>query len=125
MNNIKIPSIHDEFMQAFQALDFDKMDALQDNVDSIYKDLFEHLAAGDIDGFYYKSEPGLNGYNMYLYTRSVKSDGIQKSVIWNCNGEDIPLSDSQYRNFSDLKKDGCSDGVVIYFYKLDDFVGKN
>ena len=87
--------------------------------------MFERLAAGDIDGFYYKSEPGLNGYNMYLYTRSVKSDGIQKSVIWNCNGEDIPLSDSQYRNFSDLKKDGCSDGVIIYFYKLDDFVGKN
>lgn len=125
MNNIEIPSIHDEFMQAFRALDYDKMDMLHDNVKAVYKDLFERLIAGDIDGFYYESKPGVNGHNMYIYTRSVKSDGVQKSVIWNCNGEDIPLSDRQYRNFSDLENDGCSDGVVLHWYKLDEVVGNN
>lgn len=125
MNSVEIPSIHDEFMDAFRAFDFDRIDILHGRVETVYKSLFERLTSGDIDGFYYKSEPRINGYNMYLYTRSVKTDGIQRSVIWNRDGEDIPLSDSQYKDFEDLKRDGCSDGVVMYWFRLGDFYKNN
>lgn len=120
MKSISVPDIHDRLVKAFRAFDCDTMDKLHDSVDKVYMSLFERLMSGDIDGFYYEQHPESASHNMYLYTRSVKTEGIQRSVIWRRNGKDIPLSDSQYQDFEDMKRDGYSNGVIVYFYRLED-----
>lgn len=119
MGEIAVPSIHDEVIKAFKALDCHKLDLLHRSVEVVYKDLFQRLINKDIDGFYYESEPGTRSYNMYIYTRSVKNDGVQRSVIWCKDGEYIPLSDCQFQVFEDLRTDGCADGVIIHWYNLE------
>lgn len=119
MGEIAVPSIHDDVIKAFKALDCHKLDLLHRSVEVVYKDLFQRLIDKDIDGFYYESEPGARSYNMYIYTRSVKNDGVQRSVIWCKDGEYIPLSDSQFQVFEDLRTDGCADGVIIHWYNLE------
>lgn len=125
MEKIVIPSIHDDFVKAFRDLDYDTMRKLRESVESIYKDLFDRLMSGEIDGFYYDQNPGNATYNTYLYTRSVKTDGIQRTAIYHINDEEIPLSDSQYHDFEDMRKDGCRGGVSVYFYTLEDFLKKS
>jgi hypothetical protein len=122
MESIIIPSIHKGVIEALKTQDYDKMDELHHAVSTVYNDLYERLISGKIDGFYYDTTPGHKGYNRYVYTRSAKSDGVQRSCIWMVDGDSIALSDSQYQSWEDLEYDGCQDGVTMICFKSEDFL---
>lgn len=78
--------------------------------DGIMENIFQNLMKGISDYAYIKT-----GWNLYLYTRSVKKiNNIQKTCFWR-NGNDLdPLSDRQYGCFHDLIRDGYPEGCWIY-----------
>ena len=53
------------------------------------------------------------GANVSLYTRSARTDGVQRTAFWDRDGELVPLSDQQYRDAKSWIKDGYPDCVYM------------
>lgn len=79
-------------------------------LETAWKTLYDNLESG-----FYGSIAYQTGENLYILHSSTKKAGyIQHSCFWVRNGEYIALSDRQYKQFEDFKRDGLPDGKTVY-----------
>lgn len=77
-----------------------------------WEKLFSRLLSCEVDYFYYKTNR-----NLTLFTRSIKTNGVQITQFWICDGELIPLSDGQAKTAKEAEYNqyGIKDRVTIQF----------
>lgn len=100
---------HDESVE-------NKYKATAKKVKRIYEKLFDMLRSGKIDFFYYDCVYNENNFNRYVFTRSCRNNGVQKSCIWYKNGEEIPMSDCNRETVDEFWKDHELSNNVDVFY---------
>lgn len=88
--------------------DCDEWERLSKENEAVISAVFNGLMSGKYDYAYTRK-----GESVCLYTRSAKSDGIQRTGYMVKGGEWIPLSDSQYDSAGSWIKDGYSDACYI------------
>lgn len=115
MKNIIVPAIDRKHYINSLFHDVDNYsDEITETIEKSYETAFNALVCGSADAFQY-----WNGSNLYIMARSLHNVGkYQLSCFWDRSGEMIPLSDCQFANFEDWKREHLPDGITIELLKL-------
>lgn len=98
MKKIKIPDLSDLVVTAFHTGDFTLAEIAEKAVDDTYLELQKSILSGQNSVVSCKS-----GKRIYVWSKSLKSNGIQKSCFWyNESGILEALSDVQINNKTEL-----------------------
>lgn len=118
-NIIVIEDIQERFTQAFVAEDDDEMDRLREYVDEIYRKVYNDIIDGKIDCAYYDMFYSKNGlYNKYIFHKSVRHNGIQKScLLMYPDGKYVPVSHRDYETLEDMLEENQPGGVTLHCRK--------
>ena len=95
-------------LKSLRTMDTDDFDRRKAENNAVITSVFDGLMSGQYD-YAYIREPDL----MYLYTRSNRIVGVQRTTFWDRDGELVPLSDQQYPDMESWKRDGYPNRVWL------------
>ena len=98
---IYLKGTHRAALRMFRHGDHSDIDRITAENDAAIATVFDGLMDGRYEYAFIR-----DGENVHLYTKSARIDGVQRTTFWDRNGEWVPLSDQQYHNVKDWKRDG-------------------
>ena len=91
-------------LKSLRTMDTDDFDRREAENNATITSVFDGLMSGQYDYAY------ISGTDLvYLYTRSARITGVQKTTFWRRGDELTPLSDQQYPDAKSWERDGYPD----------------